>query len=330
MARMFGSSPKDQAELLKDQGNSYFKKEKLGAAIEAYTQAITLCPKVPAYWTNRALCHKKRNEWHRVESDCLEALELDNSLTKAHYMLGLALLERQQYHEATKHLEKALDLGRGATGASYMVEEIWQELAKARYVEWVAEASKRQREQRELKDYLFGLLKRDYENKIKESKLGGATEHAQPAYREDLNDVIDLTNDEVAMSALENAYFPAMELRSKTEERRKAEVSRLTEEFQKRVRTMEEVFDKAGAPDRPGEVPDYLCCQISMDIFRDPVITPSGVTYERAVLMEHLRKVGKFDPLTRATLHPEQVAPNLAIKEAVQTFLSQNGWAYKT
>ena len=46
---------------------------------------------------------------------------------------------------------QALDLGRGATGASYMVEEIWQELAKARYVEWVAEASARQRQQRELK-----------------------------------------------------------------------------------------------------------------------------------------------------------------------------------
>lgn len=39
------------------------------------------------------------------------------------------------------------------------------------------------------------------------------------------------------------------------------------------------------------QIPDYLCCQISMDIFRDPVITPSGVTYEKAVLMEHLRKV---------------------------------------
>lgn len=83
-------------------------------------------------------------------------------------------------------------------------------------------------------------------------KLG--TEHAQPGYREGQNDVIDLTHDEGVMSALESAYFPAMELRSATDERRKAEVFQLTEEFQKRVRTMEEVFDKAGAPDRPGEV----------------------------------------------------------------------------
>jgi STIP1 family protein 1 len=28
-----------------------------------------------------------------------------------------------------------------------------------------------------------------------------------------------------------------------------------------------------------------------MDLFRDPVITPSGVTYERSALLEHLRKV---------------------------------------
>ena len=39
------------------------------------------------------------------------------------------------------------------------------------------------------------------------------------------------------------------------------------------------------------QVPDYLCCKITLDIFRDPVITPSGVTYERAVILDHLQKV---------------------------------------
>ena len=29
------------------------------------------------------------------------------------------------------------------------------------------------------------------------------------------------------------------------------------------------------------EVPDYLCGKISFEIMKDPVITPSGVTYER-------------------------------------------------
>lgn len=31
---------------------------------------------------------------------------------------------------------KSLELGRGAHPASYMVEEIWQELAKAKYSDW--------------------------------------------------------------------------------------------------------------------------------------------------------------------------------------------------
>jgi STIP1 family protein 1 len=40
-------------------------------------------------------------------------------------------------------------------------------------------------------------------------------------------------------------------------------------------------------------------------------------------------QVGNFDPLTRAPLTPEQVFPNLALKEAVQAFLAEHGWAYK-
>jgi len=69
-------------------------------------QAITLCPNVPVYWTNRALCHRKRNDWPHVEQDCKKALELDNTSVKAHYMLGLALLQREEYSEAVKQLEK--------------------------------------------------------------------------------------------------------------------------------------------------------------------------------------------------------------------------------
>ncbi|KAG5514846.1 hypothetical protein RHGRI_036033 [Rhododendron griersonianum] len=76
-------------------------------------------------------------------------------------------------------------------------------------------------------------------------------------------------------------------------------------------------------------VPDYLCCKITLDIFRDPVITPSGLSYERAVILEHMEKVGEFDPITREPLHLNQLIPNLAIKEAVQAFLDKHGWAYK-
>ena len=36
------------------------------------------------------------------------------------------------------------------------------------------------------------------------------------------------------------------------------------------------------------EVPDYLCGKISFELLRDPVITPSGITYDRKDIEEHL------------------------------------------
>lgn len=306
-------NPQKQAEILKDQGNMCFKKDRLAAAIEAYTQAITLCSNVPVYWTNRALCHRRRNEWGNVEDDCKKALELDNSSVKAHYMLGLALLQRKEYADAVKELEKALDLGRGGIPGNYMVEEIWQELAKARYTEWEQGAALRRRQQPALKEYCESLIKEKYEKRVREVKEAGSSEvmamKGQPS-------IVDGSEQE------------QMDEQARADQLRLELLDELDETHQERLQTLADVFKKAQLPDLPTEIPEHLCCKITMDIFRDPVITPSGVTYERAVLYEHLRKVGKFDPLTRAPLYPNQVVPNLALKEAVQAYLKEHGWAY--
>lgn len=37
------------------------------------------------------------------------------------------------------------------------------------------------------------------------------------------------------------------------------------------------------------DVPDYLCGKISFEIMREPVITPSGITYDRRDIEEHLQ-----------------------------------------
>ncbi|RVW88667.1 E3 ubiquitin-protein ligase CHIP [Vitis vinifera] len=165
----------------------------------------------------------------------------------------------------------ALDLGRGANPKGYMVEEIWQELAKAKYMEWEHESTKRSWELQTLK----------YELICKISELEGFL-------------------DEIPRSNLEQ------------------------------LEALDRVFRIAAEADLPTDVPDYLCCKITLDIFRDPVIAPSGLTYEREVLLDHLEKVGKFDPITREPLSQSQLVSNLAIKEAVQAFLDEYGWAYKT
>ncbi|XP_057964969.1 E3 ubiquitin-protein ligase CHIP isoform X4 [Malania oleifera] len=245
------SSVAKQAELLRKDGNNYFKKDRFGAAIDAYTEAITLCPNVPVYWTNRALCHRKRNDWTKVEEDCKRALQLDcNSV-------------------------KALDLGRGANPKGYMVEEIWQELAKAKYLEWEHASSKRSWELQNLKEACETALKEKY-----------------------------LLETEGFLDEFSNSNLEQLE-------------------------ALGQVFRKAVETDIPAEVPDYLCCKITLDILRDPVITPSGVTYERLVILNHLQKVGNFDPVTREPLNESDLIPNLAIKEAVHAFLDKHGWAYK-
>ena len=37
------------------------------------------------------------------------------------------------------------------------------------------------------------------------------------------------------------------------------------------------------------DVPDYLCGKISFELMRDPVITPSGITYDKKDIVEHLQ-----------------------------------------
>lgn len=267
-----------QAEQLKSDGNLYFRKERLGAAIDAYTGAIALCPNVAVYWTNRALCFRKRNEWKRVEEDCRKALELDSSSVKAHYMLGLALLEQNNSAAGIVELQKAFDLERSAKPPGHLVEEMWLILAKAKYKEWERESSERSWKLQEFKS-------------------------------------------ECEKALLQQRFLDVSDI--------KDEVKEALAGHSKQIELLNEVFSKAAEADIPTEVPDYLCCKISLEIYRDPVITPGGVTYERTVLLEHLQKVGNFDPITREPLEAYQLVPNLAIKEAVRAFLNDHGWAYK-
>lgn len=76
------------------------------------------------------------------------------------------------------------------------------------------------------------------------------------------------------------------------------------------------------------QVPDMLTCKITFEIMTDPVITPSGQTYDRQALLTHLQTNGYFDPVTREKCLPSELRTNFAIKEFVDHYLEQNPWAY--
>lgn len=74
------------------------------------------------------------------------------------------------------------------------------------------------------------------------------------------------------------------------------------------------------------EVPDYLVDNISFAVMHDPVVTKTGNSYDRSTMIEHLKR-SRTDPLTREPLRMSDLRPNLALKEACEVFLAENGWA---
>lgn len=48
------------------------------------------------------------------------------------------------------------------------------------------------------------------------------------------------------------------------------------------------VPDELSVPQKR-DIPDYLCGKISFELMREPCITPSGITYDRKDIEEHLQ-----------------------------------------
>ncbi|XP_013401566.1 E3 ubiquitin-protein ligase CHIP [Lingula anatina] len=98
-------------------------------------------------------------------------------------------------------------------------------------------------------------------------------------------------------------------------------------DHQKRRSELNDLFVQLDERRKKRDVPDYLCGRISFELMRDPVITPSGITYDKKDIEEHLQRVGHFDPVTRTDLTQDMLIPNLAMKEVIDHYLETNPWA---
>ncbi|KAL7792026.1 hypothetical protein V8C37DRAFT_381380 [Trichoderma ceciliae] len=101
----------------------------------------------------------------------------------------------------------------------------------------------------------------------------------------------------------------------------------IEEEANEKMAVLSKVFENARTQSQKRrEVPDWAIDDISFAIMVDPVITKTGKSYERATIMEHLRR-HPSDPLTREPLAAADLRPNLALRQACEEFLEENGWA---
>ena len=79
----------------------------------------------------------------------------------------------------------------------------------------------------------------------------------------------------------------------------------------------------------PQCLPAYFTCPLTHQLFIDPVLLPSGQSYERAALASFFQSHGYVEPLTSTLLDPKLIFPNTTLKKAVSDFLSRNPWAFE-
>ncbi|QPC63910.1 hypothetical protein HYE67_006141 [Fusarium culmorum] len=105
------------------------------------------------------------------------------------------------------------------------------------------------------------------------------------------------------------------------------EKQEIEEETQAKIERMENIFEIAREDaEKKREIPDWAIDDISFGFMIDPVVTKTGKSYERSSIMEHLRR-HPSDPLTREPLTTSELRPNLALRQACEEFLENNGWA---
>ncbi|KAI3335251.1 U-box domain-containing protein [Ustulina deusta] len=101
----------------------------------------------------------------------------------------------------------------------------------------------------------------------------------------------------------------------------------VNQESNDKIHRLRATFEAArAAQEKKREVPDWVIDDISFGIMVDPVVTKTGKSYERASILEALRRQ-PIDPITREPLYPAELRPNLGLKQACEEFLEQNGWA---
>ncbi|KAJ5671218.1 Tetratricopeptide-like helical [Penicillium longicatenatum] len=280
------------AQALKTKANELFKQGDYVGAEELYSQAILKDPHDPTFFTNRAVTRIKLEKWADVEHDARAAIDiygLKNTATlKSSYYLAQALLGLQRPQEAYDVAVTAYELSLSEKNAQ--TENLSRTVLRAKQQIWAAKETARLREMNETLRGVEELVERDLERSIAESKA-----------QLEAGQIGEIGFGEDCKALREDAAKMIQDLREAFRIASKGEV-------QERV------------------VPDHLVDGITFEIMHDPVITPSGISYDRIGIVKYVEKAG-VDPVTRVAMTVQDLRPNYALKAACEEFLTKNGWA---
>jgi small glutamine-rich tetratricopeptide repeat-containing protein alpha len=100
---------------LKGLGNSAVTRKEYPAAVDYYTQALTLSPDNKIYLSNRAAAYSQSGQHSLAAADALKAVELDPGYAKAWSRLGHARYALGDAKGSMEAYEKGLNCYGGAT-----------------------------------------------------------------------------------------------------------------------------------------------------------------------------------------------------------------------
>ncbi|EEH35414.1 U-box domain-containing protein [Paracoccidioides lutzii Pb01] len=278
---------------LKAKGNVRFKEGDYVGAEDLYSQAIQKNSHEPSFFNNRALARLKLQHWEGAEHDARIAIDLfgpkNPASVKSSYYLSQALLELQRPAEAH-------DIAYAAYKASLETrnpnaEPLSRVILRAKQSIWAAKETARLRNQNETLKRLEDLLQADLDKELSELRARlAAGEIGQIGFKEDEKELLD--------------------------------------DGQRRLDVVRDVFASSMGEESMKErvVPDYLIDSITFEIMHDPVVTPSGHSFERTSILKHMQH-SPIDPITRTPMTISDLRPNFALKAACNDFLAQNGWA---
>ncbi|KAJ5907612.1 Tetratricopeptide-like helical [Penicillium taxi] len=277
---------------LKAKGNELFKAGDYTGAEEFFSQAILKNPTDPTFFTNRAITRIKLEKWAEVEHDARAAIDIyglkSPAALKSSFYLAQALLGLKRPQEAYDVASDAYQLSLAAKNVQ--TENLSRTLLRAKQQLWDARETARLREMNETLKGVELLIEADLARSVAE--LQAQLERGEIG--------------EIGFGQDERA---------------------LREDAQKKVTDVREAFrisSKGEIQERI--VPDYLIDGITFEIMHDPVMTPSGSSFDRLSLSKYVEKAG-VDPITRAPLTVNDLRPNYALKAACEEFLTKNGWA---
>ncbi|KAF2684441.1 U-box-domain-containing protein [Lentithecium fluviatile CBS 122367] len=280
------------AEQLKTQGNAQFKNGDYEAAEALYGQAIQKNSNNPLLFTNRANARLKLEKWEGVIDDCIRSIELLKENMKAYFYLAQAQLAINHPNEALSSALMAYELCSHSAQQTSNAATISALVLRAKKAKWEIRERERIRRRGDL--------------------LADLEAHLEVTYKKEQEDI---------QARIESGDVGKVEGQEEKEERRK--------EWEKKRNDLRTAF-ALSSPEmlQKREVPDYLIDGITFEIMVDPVVTKNGRSYDRATLIEHLKR-SPTDPLTREPLSIRELRPNIALKEACTEFLEGNsGWVY--